>query len=111
MFLEIATFLMLVLVVALKYAVVSRIVRLNQGLREAEIRCKRAEERLRNQLDRRRLAERQEVGLARQQIALERERDELVKELAEVKDTNMEVLQQLSHAGAHLGIAEEGTCS
>ena len=108
MFLEIVTFLMLVLVVALKYGAVTRIVRLNQRLREAEARCRRAEERLRNQQNQRRLSEREEDGLIRQQISLEGERDQVTKELETLKDANLEVLQQLSQAGKRVGVEEGG---
>lgn len=107
MFLEIVTFLMLVLVVALKYGAVTRIVRLNQRLRDAETRCRRAEERLRNHQRQRSLVEREEVGLTRQQISLEGERDQVTKELEVLKETNLEVLQQLSHAGKRTGVGGE----
>ena len=42
MFLETVTFLMLALVLALKYGTVTRIVQLNQRLRDAEAKCRRS---------------------------------------------------------------------
>lgn len=46
MFLEILTFIMLILVLVLKYGTVTRMVKLNQRLRDAEAKCKRVKERL-----------------------------------------------------------------
>ena len=39
MFLEILTFIMLILVLVLKYGTVTRVVKLNQRLRDAEAKC------------------------------------------------------------------------
>jgi len=56
MFLETVTFLMLALVLALKYGTVTRIVQLNQRLRDAEAKCKRSEDKLKAQRGERRNA-------------------------------------------------------
>ncbi len=96
MFLEILTFLMLVLVIGLKYGAVTRIVKLRHRLRDAETRCRRNEERLKLQRSERRIAEREESNLIRQQIALEGEAKRVEEDLNNVKEANMEVLQQLS---------------
>ena len=96
MFLEVVTFLMLILVLVLKYGAVTRIVQLNQRLREAEGKCRRNEERLKVQLAERRLAEKEETGLERQQVTLENEVERTEDELSELKRSNMEILQQLA---------------
>ena len=96
MFLETVTFLMLALVLALKYGTVTRIVQLNQRLRDAEAKCKRSEDKLKAQRGERRVAEREETTLTRQQIGLEEEMKRVEGELTSLKESNLEVLQQLS---------------
>jgi|GEM_PF-1432033 TPP-dependent indolepyruvate ferredoxin oxidoreductase alpha subunit len=104
MFLAILTFVMLGLVLALKYGSVTRIVHLNQRLREAEGKVKRNEERLRIQRTERGLAEREETQLVRQQLALEEEARKLEAEMNELRDANMDILQQLAkRRGAQQG--------
>ena len=71
MILEIMTFLMFVLVLVLKYGAVNRIMRLNQRLRNAEHRCRKQKENLKQFRAERQVAERDEVGLARQRASLE----------------------------------------
>jgi chromosome segregation ATPase len=96
MFLEVVTFLMLILVLVLKYGAVTRIVQLNQRLRDAEGKCRRNEERLKVQLAQRRVAEKEETGLERQQVTLENETERIEEELSGLKRSNMESLQQLA---------------
>ncbi len=95
MFLEIITILMLFLVIVLKYGVVTRIVKLNQRLRETESICKRHEAYLERRKRERQAAEREETGLARQQVALENEMGRLRSEWQELKEQNSEVLGEL----------------
>ncbi len=96
MFLETVTFLMLALVLALKYGTVTRIVQLNQRYREAEGKCKRGEEKLKVQRNERRAVEREETALTRQQINLEGEIERTEGELSTLKESNLAVLQQLA---------------
>ncbi|MDA0747725.1 MAG: hypothetical protein O2954_14485 [bacterium] len=98
MFLEFVTFIMLLLVLVLKYGTVTRIVKLNQRLRDAEGKCRRSEDRLRLQRNERRIAEREEVGLTRQQVSLESEMERLEGDLTALKESNIEVLQQLTRS-------------
>ena len=93
--LEILTFLMLVLILALKYSTVTRIAMLNQRLREAEGRCRRYGERLRLLRTERRIAEREEAALVRQQALLEAEAEKVEAELNVLMKSNEEVLRQL----------------
>lgn len=93
---EAVTFLMLALVLALKYGTVTRIVQLNQRLREAEGKCRRGEEKLKAQRNERRAAEREETALTRQQISLETEIQRVEGELNTLKESNLEVLQHLT---------------
>jgi predicted nucleic acid-binding Zn-ribbon protein len=96
MFLETVTFLMLALVLALKYGTVTRIVQLSQRLRDAEAKCRRSEEKLKAQRGERRVAEREETALTRQEIGLEEEIKRVEGELNALKESNLEVLQHLS---------------
>lgn len=95
MFLEIVTFLMFALVLVLKYGVVSRMVRLNRRLREAEGKVRRHEAHLKRQQNGRRVSEREENTLVRRQIALESEMRRIEEELGVLKQTNEEVVAQL----------------
>lgn len=95
MFLEILTLVMLVLVIALKYGTVTRIVKLNQKLRDAENLCKRHESFLERKRSERRVAEREETNLTRQQVGLEAEMKRLDETWTELKDANTEVLKEL----------------
>ena len=95
MFLEAMTIVMLFLLIILKYGVVTRIVKLNQRLREAEAVCKRHEGYLQRRRSERVLAEREESNLTRQQISLEAEMKRLEGEWGELKEANSEVLQEL----------------
>ena len=106
MFLEVVTFLMLIFVVVLKYGAVTRIVQLNQRLREAEGKCRRNEERLKVQRAERRMAEKEETNLTRQQVTLEDEIERIEEELGNLKVANLEVLQQLAKSRGLTGPSE-----
>ena len=106
MFLEVVTFLMLIFVVVLKYGAVTRIVQLNQRLREAEWKCRRNEERLKVQRAERMVAEKEEANLTRQQVILEDEIERIEKGLGDLKEANMEVLQQLAKSRVLTGPSE-----
>ena len=95
MFLELMTLFMLFLVIALKYGVVSRIVRLNQKLRDAESLSKRHSAFLERKRSERKSAEREEMNLTRQQVSLESEMNRLDEEWTELKNANTEVLKEL----------------
>ena len=95
MVLEFLTFLLLLLVVVLKYGAVTRIVRLNQRLREAENRCRKQEESLKLFQNERRVAEREESGLLQKQMTLEEELRRVDEELEALKRVNGDVLQEL----------------
>jgi len=95
MLLEVVTFLMFALVLVLKYGVVSRIVRLNQRLREAEGKVRRHEAHLKRQQNERRISEREENALVRRQILLESEMRRVEDEVDALKQANEEVMQQL----------------
>ena len=105
MFLETLTLMMLVVVIALKYGAVSRIVRLNQKLRDAESVCKRHESFLTKKRSERKAAEREETNLTRQQVGLESELKRLDEELTDLKAANSEVLKEL--LPAYKGSEEE----
>ncbi len=107
MFLEILTFIMLILVLALKYGTVTRMVKLNQRLRDAEAKCKRVEERLKQFRNERRLAEREETSLTRQQISLEGEVGRMEKEIDGLKTSNEEVLQELTRTKGPMDLEED----
>ena len=96
MFLEFVTFLMLILILALKYSAVTRIARLNQRLREAEGRCRRYGERLKLQRSERRIAEREEAALIRKQAALGAEAEKMEADLMVLMKTNEEAFMQLN---------------
>ena len=106
MFLAIVTFVMLGLVLALKYGAVTRIVQLNQRLREAETKVRRNEERLRIQRTERSLAEREETQLIRQQLSLEEETKKLEEEMHQLRTANLDVLQQLAKRRGTQDLAE-----
>jgi hypothetical protein len=106
MFLEVVTFLMLILVLVLKYGAVTRIVQLNQRLRESEGKCRRNEERLKVQQAERRVAEKEETNLTRKQVNLEDQNGSIEEELGDLKDSNMEVLQQLARSRGLAGPTE-----
>ena len=95
MFLELLNVFMLFFVIALKYGVATRIVKLNQKLRDAENLSKRHESFLERKRTERRSAEREETNLARQQVTLETEMKRLDDEWTELKDANTEVLKEL----------------
>lgn len=95
MFLEIMTLAMLFLVIALKYGVVTRMVRLNQKLRDAENLSKRHESFLQRKRAERKTAEREEMNLTRQQISLEAEMKRLDEEWNELKSANTEILKEI----------------
>lgn len=95
MFLEILTFAMLALVIALKYGAVARILKLNQKLREIESICKRHAAFLDRKRRDRKVAERDETNLTRQQVGLESEMERLDSEWTELKNSNTEVLKEL----------------
>jgi chromosome segregation ATPase len=86
---------MLFLVIALKYGVVSRIVKLNQKLRDAENLSKRHGAFLERKKSERKTAEREEMNLTRQQVSLESEMNRLDEEWSELKNANTEVLKEL----------------
>ena len=95
MFLELLTFVLLCLVLVLKYGTVTRIVKLNQRLREAENRCKKQNETLRVFQGERKVAERQESVLVRKQLSLEGELGRIEQELQSLKEANVEAIQEL----------------
>jgi triphosphoribosyl-dephospho-CoA synthetase len=95
MFLEILTLAMLGLVIALKYGAVTRILKLNQKLREVESICKRHAAYLDRKRSERKVAERDETNLTRQQVGLESEMERLDSEWTELKNSNTEVLKEL----------------
>ena len=70
----------------------SRIVRLNQKLRDAENICKRHESILERKRSERKLAERDETNFTRQQVGLESEMELMDEELRDLKAGNAEVL-------------------
>ena len=95
MFLELMTLFMLFLVIALKYGVVSRIVKLNQKLRDAENLSKRHGSFLERKRAERKSAEREELNLTRQQVSLESEMNRLDREWQELNKANTDVLKEL----------------
>ena len=105
MFLETLTLIMLVVVIALKYGAVSRIVRLNQKFRDADNICKRHESILTRKRSERKLVERDETNFTRQQVGLESEMKRLDEELTGLKAGNAEVLKEL--LPAYKGSEEE----
>ena len=105
MFLETLTLIMLVVVIALKYGAVSRIVRLNQKFRDAENICKRHESILARKRRARKLAENEETNFTRHQVGLESEMKRLDEELTDLKVGNAEVLKEL--LPAYKGSEEE----
>ena len=95
MFLEILTFTMLVLVIALKYGASARILKLSQELRDVESICKRRVSFLERKRSERKLAERDETNLTRQQVGLEIERKQFDDERTELKNSNSEALKEI----------------
>jgi len=95
MFLEILTFTMLVLVIALKYGASARILKLSQELRDVESICKRRVSFLERKRSERKLAERDETNLTRQQVGLEIERKQFDDEWTELKNSNSEALKEI----------------
>ena len=95
MVLEFLTFLLLGLVLALKYGSVMQIIRLRQRLRDAEARCLRQRELLRQHQYERQVLVREEAGLARQRIKLEDELQLLSGEVEDLKRGNAELVENL----------------
>ena len=95
MFLGLLTFVLLCLVLVLKYRTATRIVHLNHRLWEAENRCKKHTESLKIFQSKRKIAERQESILVRKQLSLEGELSRVEQELETLKEANMEVIQEL----------------
>ena len=106
MFLALLTFVMLGLVLALKYGSVTRTVHLNQRLREVEGKVKRNEERLRVQRSERTIAECEETQLVRQQLKLEAETQKLEEEMGELREANLDILNQLAKRQGKQDLAE-----
>jgi len=95
MFLEILTFVMLILILVIKYGVVSRTVALAHRLREAEGLLRRREDRLRREQNHRRLSEREEAVLTRRQIALDTELRRTAGELEALRENSAEISAEL----------------
>ena len=112
MILEIMTFLMFVLVLVLKYGAVNRMVKLSQRLRDAETRCRKQKENLKQCRAERMVAERDEAGLARQRASLEDELRRVSEGFEKLKKENTEIVQELLKKNARLspdlrGVADE----
>ena len=95
MVLEFITFVLLALVLAIKYGSVMRMMKLKHRLREAESRYLRQREQLKLFQEERRVIEREEAGLSRQRQNLEGELKRLMGELEELKQENEELIQGL----------------
>lgn len=95
MVLELCTFVLLAVVLAMKYGSVTRIFKLRHRLREAEARCFRNREQLKLYQLELRLIEREEAGLVRQRQNLEEELKRLTEELEELKHENGTLIQDL----------------
>ena len=102
MFLETLTFGMFALVLVLKYGAVKRIMRLNQRLRDAEHKCRKHKDNLKQFRFERLVAERDEAGLERQRTSLETELQKLNEALENLKDENAEVMQELLKKNARV---------
>ena len=99
MVLELITLILLASVLALKYGTVSRIVQMNQRLREAENKCRRFEEDLSHRRNEKIAVEKEETGLIRKQIALESHVQRTKDELEALESDNAEILQALTKKG------------
>lgn len=95
MILEFLTFLLLGLVLALKYGSVMQIMRLRQRLRDAESRCLKQRDLLRQCQNERLVLEREEAGLGRQRMKLEDELRLLLGEVEDLKRDNADIVESL----------------
>ena len=102
MILELITFVMLALVLALKYGAVTRIVRLKQRLREVEGACRKERDNMKLYQAERFAAEREQALLIRQRRVLQDELTRLNNELAVLKDESRGAIEELVRRNARV---------
>jgi len=102
MALELTTLFLFVMVLALKYGAVTRILRLNLKLREADNRCRRQRDLLKLYRTEYMVAKREEEGLGRQRAALVGELHRVTGALDGLKQENREIVQELLRKNARL---------
>lgn len=108
MFLEILTFVMFALVIALKYGAVNRMMKLNMRLRKAEYRVKKQKENLKLFRSERLVAERDEAGLERQRTSLMNELRTVTDSYDQLKSKNTQTIEELLRKNTNLSPELQG---
>ena len=104
MILELITFVMLILVLALKYGAVTRIVRLKQRLREVDGACRKEKDNMRVYQAERFAAEREQALLVRQRRVLQDELTRLNTELELLRDESRGAIEELLSRNARVDL-------